>query len=292
MTPLTQAQRMLYIVIGTVAFLLLISAVFIVDQRRQVLVLQFGEPVRVVKKAGIHLKLPFIQHLETFDNRLLALHAKPSEVIASDQKRIIVDAFVQYKINDPLKFYQTVRSETVASQRLNTFLDSGLRQVLGHHPLSALLTGERTAVMQAIAQEVGSKAAAFGIEVVDVRIMRADLPQKNSESIFLRMQTEREREAKEFRAQGAEEGQRIRSSADKERTIILAEAEKKAEILRGEGDAESTRIFAKAVGQDPEFYAFYRSLQAYRTAMKKDDTSIVLSPNSEFLKYFGNVNAQ
>lgn len=266
--------------------LLLINAAFIVDQREQALVLQFGDTRRVVKDAGLHFKIPFVQNVVKFDMRVLDLNASANEVIAADQKRLIVDAFVKYRITDPLKFYQTVRREVIAQQRLDTFLDSSLREVLGSYPLSALLTGQRQELMKKITQEVAGKSKGLGIDVVDVRIMRADLPPTNSEAIFKRMQTEREREAKEFRAKGAEDAQGIRSRADKERTIILAEAQKKAQIMRGEGDGQAAQLFSNAFNRDPEFYGFYRTMQAYRASINKDDTSLVLSPDSEFLRYF------
>ncbi len=269
-----------------VVFLIMLSAVFIVDQREQALVLQFGEPVRVVKDPGLHFKVPMVQNVVKFDRRVLDLNARANEVIAADQKRLIVDAFIKFRIGDPLKFYQAVRTEAIAMQRLDTFLDSSLRQILGSVPLSALLTDKRIEVMRAISHEVQTKAKEIGVEVVDVRIRRADLPQENSEAIFKRMRTEREREAKEHRAQGAEDGQRIRSRADRDRKVLIAEAEKKAQIIRGQGDSEATRIFAEAFSRDPDFFAFYRSMQAYRVTMTKDDTDMVLSPNSEFLKYF------
>ncbi|NDF12442.1 MAG: protease modulator HflC [Proteobacteria bacterium] len=269
-----------------VFLLVLINSAFIVDQREQALVLQFGDTKSVVKDSGLHFKIPFVQNVVKFDMRVLDHNASANEIIAADQKRLIVDAFVKYRIVDPLKFYQTVRRETIAEQRLDTFLDSSLREVLGSYPLSALLTGQRSEVMKKIAQAVGVKARGLGMEVVDVRIMRADLPQTNSEAIFKRMQTEREREAKEFRAKGAEDAQGIRSRADKERTIILAEAQKKAQILRGEGDAQAAQLFSSAFNRDPEFYSFYRTMQAYRASINKDDTSVVLSPDSEFMKYF------
>jgi membrane protease subunit HflC len=278
--------RPIYLILLVVVLIVLSSSVFVIEQREQGLVLQLGEPVKVVYQPGIHTKIPLVQNVVKFDKRILDLNARANEVIAADQKRLIVDAFVKFRIKDPLKFYQTVRTEAVALQRLDTFLDSSLRQVLGSVPLSALLTDKRSEVMHGIWQELEGKAQQLGIEVVDVRIMRADLPQKNSEAIFHRMQTEREREAKEFRAQGAEDGQRIRAQADKERKILLAEADKKSEIIRGDGDAQATRIFADAFSRDPDFFAFYRSMQAYRTTLGKDDTSMVLSPDSEFLKYF------
>jgi membrane protease subunit HflC len=285
-------MRNIIIIIAGVILVSILSSLYTVDQREQAIVLQLGEAVRLVKEPGLHVKIPFVQNVVKFDNRILDLNARPNEVIASDQKRLIVDAFVKYKIIDPLKFYQTVREERVLRQRLNTNLDSSLRQVLGSVPLSALLTGERSDIMNNIQRNVAERSKEFGIDVVDVRIMRADLPQENSKAIYKRMQTEREREAKEFRAQGAEEAQRIRARAEKERTIILAEAEKKAQILRGEGDAEANKVFSDAFSLDEDFFAFYRTMQAYRNTLKKEDTTMVLSPENEFMKYFSDIKGK
>lgn len=285
---------------GVAAFLL-VSSVYTVSQVEQALVLRFGKPVRVVQDPGMHLKLPlFFENVEFYDLRLLDFDAESKEVIAADQKRLIVDAFIRYRITDPLKFKQTVANERTMRSRLNSILESSLRQVIGGIPLSAVVSEQRSAVMQRIKELVNAQAAGgelgengeilpgasggFGIEVVDVRIMRADLPQANSESIYRRMQTEREREAKEFRAKGAEDAQKIRSQAEKERTILIAEARKQAEILRGEGDAEAIRVLARATGQDAEFYGFYRTLQAYRKSLAPADTTLILTPGTGFLR--------
>jgi membrane protease subunit HflC len=265
---------------------LAISSFYIVPQFQQALVLQFGEVVRVVKEPGMKWRIPFIQRVEYFDNRILNLHAEEKEVIAKDQKRLIVNAFAKYKITDPVKFYQTVRDEVGARNRMNPVLDSSLRQILGSVPLGKLLTVERANIMQSIQQVLNEQAQGFGITVVDVRIMRADLPKENSEAIYKRMQTEREKEAKEFRAEGAEEALRVRSRAEKERKIIVAEAQKKSQILRGEGDAIAAKISNQAYGRDPDFYAFYRSLQAYNQSLTKNNTHFILSPDNEFFRYF------
>ncbi len=264
----------------------LFSTLFIVEQTEQVLVLQFGEAKRVIKEPGLHYKIPFVQNVARFDRRIIDLNADPEEVIASDQKRLIVDAFAKYRIINPLQFYQTVRTEAKMQERLNAILQARLRGVLGSHPLSALLTDQRVKIMATIRDNITKEAAAFGIEVVDVRIMRADLPSNNSQAIFLRMQTERAREAKEFRAKGAEEGQRITARADRDKAVLLAEARKKSEILRGEGDGDATRIFAEAFGRDPAFFDFYRTMQAYRATLNKENTRMVLSPDSGFLRHF------
>lgn len=285
--------------IAIVGLIILLSSSFVVNQTEQALILQFGKPERVIKEAGLNFKLPFIQNVEYFDNRLLDFDAQSNEVIASDQKRLIVDAFVRYRITDPLRFKQTVGNEMTMRSRLNPILESSLRQVLGGVPLSDVLSEKRSDIMahirnlvnlQAMGQKVEGGAdnitkGGFGIEVVDVRIKRADLPTANSEGIYKRMQTEREREAKEFRAKGSEDAQKIRSQADKERTIILAEANKKAEITRGEGDGTATKIFADSFGKDQDFFQFYRSLQAYKNTLDKKDTTIIMSPDNEFLKF-------
>lgn len=286
------------VVIGGV---LVPSALFVVNQREQALVLQFGKPVRVEQSPGLKFKVPFVQNVEYFDKRLLDFDAESKEVIAADQKRLIVDAFVRYRIVDPLRFKQTVGNEATMRSRLNSILESNLRQILGNAPLSDVVSTKRAEIMHQIRDNVNQQArgiavadvegvaqaprGGFGIEVVDVRIKRADLPLANSEGIYKRMQTERERQAKEYRAQGAEDAQKIRSQADKERTILLAEARKTSEITRGEGDGQATRIFAESFGQDMDFFQFYRSLQAYRKTLDKGDTTLVLSPDNEFLKY-------
>jgi membrane protease subunit HflC len=280
---------------AVVALFVLISSVFIVKQTEQALVLQFGKPIRVEQTPGLKFKVPFFQNVEYYSKQLLDFEGEPKEVIAADQKRLIVDAFVRYRITDPLRFKQTVTDERTMKSRLNSILESNLRQVLGSEPLSAVISERRSEIMDHIRDRVNTQAQGakvaeglavrgFGIEVVDVRIKRADLPPANSEGIYKRMQTERQREAAEFRARGAEDAQKIKSQADKERTIILAEAKKKAEITRGEGDGEATKIFAQSFGKDQEFFAFYRTLQAYKKTLGEKDTTLILSPNTEFLK--------
>ena len=287
-------RRILVILAAVVAVLGILAsgALFTVHQTQQALVLQLGEPKRVVREPGLKFKIPFIQDVKRFDRRILAFDAPAEEVIASDQKRLVVDAFLRFQIVDPLKFYQSVRDERTARSRLDSVLDSSLRRVLGNVPFITVLSGEREQLMQQITVAMNEEAASFGIVVVDVRIKRADLPQANSDAIFRRMQTERQREAKEFRAQGAEIGQRIRARADREKTVLLADAQKQAEILRGEGDGQAVRIFAEAFGRDIDFFAFYRSMAAYREALGGDDTSMVLSPDSEFFRYFGSMTGE
>ena len=267
-------------------------SIFIVKEVNQAIVLQFGDPKRILTKPGLNFKLPFIQNVVFLDKRILNLDAPPEEVIASDQKRLIVDAFARFQIIDPLKFYISVGNERVARSRLSTIINSRIRSVLGTQRLQTLLSEDRTKQMALIQEGVNNEAEKFGIKIIDVRIKRADLPQANSDAIFARMQTERNREAKEFRAKGAEMAVTITSTADKEVTVILADAQKKSEIMKGEGDGQRNKIFADAFGQDPEFFAFYRAMQAYEKALIGGETSLVLSPDSEFFKFFGNVKAK
>ena len=264
-------------------------SLFVVKEINQAIVLQFGDPKKVIVKPGLQVKIPFIQNVVFLDRRILNLDAPPEEVIASDQKRLIVDAYARFKIVDPLKFYISVGDERVARSRLSTIINSRIRSVLGKQSLATLLSEDRTKQMAIIQEGVNTEAQNFGIEIIDVRIKRADLPQANSEAIYKRMQTEREREAKEFRAKGAEMAVTITSTADKEVTVLLANAKKQSEIMKGEGDGQRNRIFANAFGKDPEFFAFYRAMQAYEKALIGGDTSLVLSPDSEFFKFFGNI---
>ena len=264
-------------------------SVFIVKEINQAIVLQFGDPKRIIMNPGINFKIPFIQNVVFLDKRILNLDTPPEEVIASDQKRLIVDAFARFQIIDPLKFYISVGNERVARSRLSTIINSRIRSVLGTQRLQTLLSADRTNQMSLIQDGVNNEAENFGIKIVDVRIKRADLPQANSDAIYKRMQTEREREAKEFRAKGAEMAAEITANADKEVTVILANAEKSSQILKGEGDGKRNKIFADAFGQDPEFFAFYRAMQAYEKALIGGETSLILSPDSEFFKFFGNI---
>ena len=264
-------------------------SIFIVKEINQAIVLQFGDPKRIIEKPGLNFKIPFIQNVVFLDKRILNLDTPPEEVIASDQKRLIVDAFARFQIVDPLKFYISVGNERVARSRLSTIINSRIRNVLGQQRLQTLLSEDRSKQMALIQDGVNNEAENFGIKIVDVRIKRADLPPANSEAIYRRMQTEREREAKEFRAKGAEMAITITSTADKEVTVILADAEKQSEIMKGEGDGKRNNIFAQAFGQDPEFFAFYRAMQAYEKALIGGDTSLILSPDSEFFKFFGNI---
>jgi membrane protease subunit HflC len=271
------------VVIGVFLF----QSLFIVQEINQAIVLQFGDPKKIISKAGLNFKLPFIQNVVFLDKRILNLDNAPQEVIASDQKRLIIDAITRFQITDPLKFYISVGNERVARSRLSTIINSRIRGVLGTQELATLLSTDRTKQMAIIQSDVNKEAKSFGIKIIDVRIKRADLPPANSDAIYKRMQTEREREAKEFRAEGAEIAQKIRSTADKDVTVLLANANKKSEIMKGEGDGLRNNIFANAFGRDPQFFAFYRAMQAYETALIGGETSMVLSPDSEFFKFFG-----
>ena len=273
------------IVVAAVAVYL---SLFTVKEINQAIVLQFGDPKKVITTPGLQIKIPIIQNVVFLDRRILSLDPAPEEVIASDQKRLIVDAYARFKIVDPLKFYISVGDERVARSRLATIINSRLRSVLGTQSLATLLSEDRTKQMAIIQEGVNAEAEKFGITIIDVRIKRADLPQANSEAIYKRMQTEREREAKEFRAKGAEMAVTITSTADKEVTVLLANAKKQSEIMKGEGDGQRNKIFAQAFGKDPEFFAFYRAMQAYETALIGGDTSLILSPDSDFFKFFGN----
>jgi len=271
------------IALGVLAYL----SFFTVKEINQAIVLQFGNPKRVLNDPGLKVKIPFIQNVVFLDRRILSLDPQPEEVIASDQKRLIVDAYSRFKIIDPLKFYISVGNEMVARSRLATIINSRLRSVLGKHSLATLLSEERSKQMAIIQEGVNVEAEKFGITIIDIRIKRADLPQANSEAIYKRMQTEREREAKQFRARGAEMAVTITSTADKEVTVILANANKQSEIMKGEGDGIRNKIFADAFGQDPQFFSFYRAMQAYEKALIGGETSLILSPDSDFFKFFG-----
>jgi membrane protease subunit HflC len=273
------------IIFGALTFF----SIFVVKEINQAIVLQFGDPKKIITTPGLQYKIPFIQNVVFLDRRILSLDPAPEEVIASDQKRLIVDAFARFKIIDPLKFYISVGNERVARSRLATIINSRLRSVLGKQSLATLLSEDRTKQMAIIQEGVNNEAEKFGIEIIDVRIKRADLPQANSEAIYRRMQTEREREAKEFRARGAEMAVTITSTADKEVTVILANAQKQSEIMKGEGDGTRNKIFADAFGQDPDFFAFYRAMQAYEKALIGGETSLILSPEGEFFKFFGSI---
>lgn len=263
---------------------------FIVHQNEQAIVLEFGKPVKIINQPGLYWKIPVVQTVDYFDKRILDLDTASQEVTASDQKRLIVDAFARYRIVDPLLFYQTVRDERMVRSRLGPIVESSLRRVLGGSTFQDLVKDNREALMKRIAQQVNDEGKEFGLEVVDVRIKRADLPEQNSKNIFDRMRAERQREAAEFRAEGAGAANRIRATADREVTVIKADATREGERIRGDGDAERNRIFAEAFNRDPDFFGFYRSMQAYEAGIKSSDTRMLLTPDSEFFKYFSNPN--
>ena len=273
------------LVLGVIGFL----SVFTVEQTESALVLQLGEPKREITVPGLHFKIPIIQNIIKIDNRILHLDPEPAEVIASDQKRLVADAYLRYKITDPLLFFQAVTAEAAANIRLQSLLESALRETLGTQPLNAIISGQRLALMETVTQITSGQAEGLGITVIDVRIKRADLPEDNSVAVYQRMRTGREQEARQIRAEGAEAALRTRAQADREVTVILANARRDSEILRGLGDAEAIKLFADAFGQDIEFFSFYRSMQAYRTALGADDTTMVLSPDSDFFQFFRNM---
>lgn len=264
----------------------LYSSAFIIHQNEQALILRFGDPVNVITKPGLNWRIPIVDTVEVFDKRILDLDATPQELTAVDQKRLVVDAFARYRISNPLEFYKTMRYQAAVPSRLNPIVESSLRGVLGGATFAEIVREKREELMVKIASQVNAQAKSLGLEIVDVRIKRADLPEQNAKSVFDRMRAEREREAAEFRSQGTAESNRIRATADREVTVLKAEATRKGEQLRGEGDAERNRIFAEAFTKDQDFFGFYRSMQAYEAAMKAGDTKLLLSPDSMFFKYF------
>jgi len=269
-----------------VALIVAYSTLFTVYQTRQALVVRLGQPVRVVTEPGLHVKVPLIDSVIPIDKRILDLENPAQEVIASDQKRLVVDAFARYRITEPLKFYQTVGTVEGANSRLSTLLNSALRRVLGEATLTQVVRDQREQLMTRVREQLENEAQAFGISIVDVRIRRADLPEQNSQAVYQRMITERQREAQEIRSMGTQRAQEIRAKADRDVTVLLAEAQSKGEQIRGEGDGERNRIFAEAYGRDPEFFSFYRSMQAYEAGLRSNDTRMLLKPDSEFFRFF------
>jgi membrane protease subunit HflC len=286
---MSRAVLIVLAILIAVIGLLGVSAFFTVDERQQALVLRFGDPQREVKDPGIHLKMPFVDNVIYLDKRILDYDAPPEEMIFADKKRLVVDAFTRFKIVDPLLFVQSSTTEAAARLTLGNYVNSALRKVLGEVELLAVLSKDRATLMVDIRGLVNDNAKRLGIEIVDVRIKRADLPDANSQAVYHRMKSEREREAREARAKGDEQSQKIRADAERQRTVLLAEANKRANILRGEGDAIRNRVFAEAYRRDPEFFAFYRSLEAYKLALSSNDTTMVLSPDSEFFRYFNDL---
>lgn len=274
------------LIVAVIAGALLKSSLFTVHQAQQALVVQFGDPRRVITEPGLHFKVPMIQDVIYFDKRILGLDAQPEEILTTDRRRLVVDSFVRYRIVDPLLYYQSVRNEALLRNNLAPSVANALRGAFGKLDAIAIVSGDRPAAMQAVSTVLEVDAKRLGIDIVDVRIKRADFPEAIGQAIFRRMQTEREREAKEQRATGFELSERIRADAERQRTVLLADARKQSEVVRGEGDASRTKIFADAANQDPEFYAFYRSLQAYSKSLQQSDTTMILSPDSEFFRYF------
>lgn len=277
--------RPIHLVATLVVLILFTQSIFVLDQRQSAIVLQFGEFVRAYSKPGLKLKVPFIQDVLFFDQRVQNLNADTTEVIASDQKTMRVDAFTKYKITDPLKFYQRAKDERNFKARLSPIIDSSLRQVLGSVPFKALLTPERTALMGKIKDLVNSQSSDFGVQIIDVRITKAELPELSRNAVFERMISERGKEAKEIRAEGSEAAQVIIATADKDRIILVSEARKKAETIRGEGDSEAIKIYAKSFGQDTDFFDFYKSMESYKTSIAGENSKLVVSPDNEFFKY-------
>ena len=269
------------------------GALFTVDQTQQALVIQFGEPKRTIQEPGLAFKLPFIQDVVFYEKRVLSLIPQDAEeVILSDQKRLQVDAYARYQIQDPLLFFQTVRNELGARGRLEAIIDSSVRRALGRETLGSILTGQRNDITRSIGDEVNQSVSSLGIKIIDVRLRRADYPEATSQNIFNRMKSEREREAKEFRATGEEEAQKIRADAEKTRTVIISEAKREAQETRGAGDSNAIRIYAESFGQDAEFFAFYRSMEAYDKSMTDKGTSMVISPTSSFFRFFKDKNGK
>ncbi|MDJ0948641.1 MAG: protease modulator HflC [Alphaproteobacteria bacterium] len=271
------------IIVGVLAF----SALFTVHQAEQALVLQFGKVVRQVQEPGLNFKIPFVQNVIYFDKRVLDYNNPAGEIPTLDQKQVIVDAFARYRIVNPLLFFQTVANEAGMRQRLSNIIDTNLRNILGGVPLVTILTEQRAELMKTVAQQVDQQGQRFGINVLDVRIMRVDLPEENSQAIFRRMQTQREQEARKIRAEGDREDKRIRAEADKQSRIIVADAQRQAEILRGEGDGKAQEIYNKAFGQDPQFFRFYESMKSYREGLRGDSTRYIGPPDGDFFRFFG-----
>ena len=274
------------IAIVVIAALVASGALFTVDEREQVIVMQFGEPKRVISEPGLSWKIPILQDVQRYEKRVLNLDPPGEEMILSDQKRLVVDLFARYRIADPLLFFQSVRTEEGVRSRLSTIINDRLRGILGNSTLNSVLSEERVQILQDLRESVDQDTRALGIALLDIRIRRADLPDETRESVYNRMRSEREREAAEFRAQGFEQSERIKSAADREAIVIAAEAKRESEILRGQGEGRRTQILNEAYGQDPDFFNFYRSMQAYSESLDSDSTYMVLSPDSEFFSFF------
>ncbi len=271
--------------IGAVVLLILFNSLYIVNQIQYCVIFQFGEAVKVIDTPGLNFKVPFIQQAEYFDKRILSVEAEAKELTASDGKRIIVDAFARFRVVDPVKFYKTVHNYSGFKLRLNKILESAMRKVIGKVSFTALLSDERSKIMKLIRDSLNEESDLFGVVVIDVRILRADLPKENSAAIYKRMQTEREKEAKQIRAEGSEEASKVRSMADKESKILISKAYTESQSIQAEGDSQSAKIYNIAYSRDPEFYNFYKSLNTCKNILKKEDTNLILSTNSELFKY-------
>ncbi|PCI59697.1 MAG: HflC protein [Kordiimonadales bacterium] len=280
--------KILISVVLVAAAFLAYSSMYIVTEREQALIVQFGEPKGTVLTPGLHFKTPFVEQVIFLEKRVLSLDIRPQEVLAADQRRIVVDSFARYRIVDPLKRYQAAANDVIANDLLEKIMDTTIRNVLAKQPMVNIVSGERASLMAEISRITNERAASIGLEVIDVRLKRVDLPSQNSDAIFQRMRTEREQEAAEKRAEGRRDAVRITADADRQVAVIVAEAEKQAQIVRGEADGVATKIFADAFGKDADFFEFYRTMQAYKKALGKDDTSLVLSPDSDFFKLFVN----
>lgn len=281
-----QTKLIILGVILVIVGLTAVQSVYTVRETQQAIVLQFGKPIRVVTKPGLAYKLPFIQNIVIYDDRILDLDPAEVQILLTDKKRINVDAYARYRIVDPLKFYQAARTEAVLRDRFGKIINSAIRQEISSNLLGDLLSDKRLSIMQDIQANVGSQAPTFGIDIIDVRIGRTDLPPDTSQAVYNRMRTEREREARELRAEGAEEAQKIRARADREQIVIVAEAQRKSEILRGEGEGERNLILGQAFSRDPEFFDFYKSLAEYEENLVDSETTMVLTPESEFFRFF------
>ncbi|WP_417465104.1 protease modulator HflC [Kordiimonas sp.] len=282
------AKSIVALVLLAVLVFVGLNSVFVVDERKQAIVVQFGEPKRTVTEPGLHFKTPMVEQVILLEKRIMSLDVPPQEVLASDQRRILVDSFARYRISDPLKRYQAARDERGAASLLENAMESTVRQVLAQEPMVGIVSGQRGELMKRISDLTNERAKTFGLEVVDVRLKRVDLPRENSEAIFRRMETERQREAADKRASGQRDAVKIKAAADRQVAELIAEAERQSQTIRGEADGQAVKIFAEAFGKDEDFFEFYRTMQAYRVALGKDDTRLVLSPDSEFFKLFMN----
>jgi membrane protease subunit HflC len=274
--------------VAAIALLGAYGALYTVYQTRQALVVRFGEPIQVRTEPGLYAKIPLVDNVIPVDNRILDLENAAQEVFDKEQRRLVVDAFARYRITDVLAFYKTVNNIESANARLSSLLNAALRRVLGEVTLIQVVRDDRAALMARVRDQLDREARAFGIDIVDVRIRRADFPEQNSQAVYGRMQTERQRQAASIRGEGSQKSQEIRAKADRDVTVLVAEAQSRAEQVRGEGDAERNRIFAEAYGKDQDFFGFYRSMQAYEAGLRSGDTRLVLRPDSDFFKYFGN----